>query len=73
MNEGSAERGTGRPQSKLIAQRRDHLKLRWDVTPLSSRDGFFVRLASNSRSMPFGQDMRLRSTHAIQSVLKISY
>lgn len=73
MNEGSAERGTGRPQSKLIAQRRDHLKLRWDMILLSSRDGFLVWLASNSRRMPFRQDMRIRSMHAIQSVLQISY
>lgn len=73
MNEGGRERGTGRPQSKLIAQRRDHVKLRWDMSLLSSEDGFLVRLASNSRSMPFRQDMRIRSMHAIQWVLQISY
>lgn len=73
MNEGSAERGTGRPQSKLAAQRRDDLKLRWDVILLSSRGGFLVRLASDSRRMPFRQDMRIRSVRAIQSVLQISY
>lgn len=73
MNEGSTERGTGRPQRKLIAQRRDHLKLRWDMILLSSRDGFLVWLALNSRRMPFRQDMRIRSMHAIQSVLQISY
>lgn len=67
------ERGTGRPQSKLTAQRRDHLKPRWDVILLSSQDGFLVRLASNSRSMPFRQDMRIRSMRAIQSALQISY
>lgn len=42
MNEGSMEQGIGRPQSKLRAQRRDHLKLRWDMILLSSRSGFLV-------------------------------
>lgn len=73
MNEGSMEQGIGRPQSKLIAQRRDHLKLRWDMILLSSRSGFLVWMALNSRIIPFGQDMRMRFMHAIQSFLQISY
>lgn len=39
MNEGSMEQGIGRPQSKPLAQRRDHLKLRWDTITLSSPGG----------------------------------
>lgn len=44
MNEGS--RGKGRPQSKLVAQRRDHLELRWDLVRLSSWVDFLVQDAS---------------------------
>lgn len=73
MNDGSMEQGIGRPQSKLIAQRTDHLKLRWDMILLSSRSGFLVWMALNSRIIPFGQDMRMRFMHAIQSFLQISY
>lgn len=40
---------------------------------LSSRGGFLVWMALNSRSIPFGQNMRMRFMHAIQSFLQISY
>lgn len=73
MNEGSKEQGIWRPQSKLRAQRRDHLTLRWDVILLSSWAGFLGPMSLNSRSQPFGQDMRMRFKHAIQSFLLISY
>lgn len=73
MNEGSKEQGIWRPQSKLGAQRRDHLTLRWDAILLSSRGGFLLPMSLNSRSLPFGQDMRMRFKHAIQSILQISY
>lgn len=66
MDEESREQGKGRPQSKLTAQRERSFVAQVGYDPA------FISgwMALNIRSIPFGQNVRMRFMHAIQSFCK---
>lgn len=67
MDEEGREQGMGDHKVSSKPRGRDHLELRWDMILLSCQDDFLLRMALNSRNIPFGQNTRKKFMHAIQS------